>query len=126
MRRGNGFTLIELLVVLAIVALMLTLVGPRYFKSIDQSKETLLIENLRLTREVLDRFHADTGRYPHSLDELVERKYLRALPSDPVTGSDTTWQISPPPRDTGAEGAVWDLRSGAPGSTHDGRPFSSL
>lgn len=126
MRHGKGFTLIELLVVLAIVALMLTLVGPRYFKSIDHSKETLLIENLRLTREVLDRFHADTGRYPESLDELVEKKYLRSLPTDPVTGSDSTWQITPPPQDTGAEGAVWDLNSGAPGSTYDGRPFSSL
>ncbi|HEU4845145.1 MAG TPA: type II secretion system protein, partial [Burkholderiaceae bacterium] len=38
-RAAAGFTLIELLVVLAIVALMLTLAVPRYFPSIDKSKE---------------------------------------------------------------------------------------
>ena len=120
----GGFTLIELLVVLAIVALLLTLAVPRYFQSIDRSKETILVENLRLTRETIDKFYGDTGRYPESMDELVERKYLRAVPVDPVTESATTWILEPPGEN--AKGNIYNIRSGASGNTHDGRPFSDL
>ncbi|HTD06012.1 type II secretion system protein, partial [Undibacterium sp.] len=70
----RGFTLIELLVVLAIVALLLSLALPRYFTSIDKTKEIVLVENLQTTRNVIDKFYADTGRYPESLSELVQRK----------------------------------------------------
>lgn len=124
--KACGFTLIELLVVLAIVALMLAIATPRYFQSIDSSKETLLIENLRITREVIDRFYADIGRYPNSMEELVEKKYLRSIPHDPVADSTETWRILPVPQDTAAQGLLWDIKSGAPGATRDGRPFSSL
>ena len=79
-RRRAGFTLIELLVVLGIVALLLTLAVPRFFPSIDSAKETILADNLRNTRAVIDQFYGDTGRYPESLDQLVEKKSLRSLP----------------------------------------------
>lgn len=79
----DGFTLIELLVVLAIVAFLLTLSLPRYFHSIDKSKETVLKENLRVTRETIDKYYDDTGHYPDSLQDLVDHHYLRALPVDP-------------------------------------------
>lgn len=119
-----GFTLIELLVVLAIVALLLTLAMPRYFQSIETSKETILIENLRITRETIDKFYLDTGRYPESLEELVEKKYLRSVPVDPITDSATTWLTTPP--DETYRGHVYDLHSGAPGNTRDGKPFAGL
>jgi general secretion pathway protein G len=122
----RGFTLIELLVVLAIVALLLTLAAPRYLQSIDASRETLLIENLRITRNVIDSFLADTGRYPESLDELVERRYLRTLPHDPVLDDATAWQVVPVPSSSGIGGAVFDLRSSAPGTTRDGIPYADL
>jgi general secretion pathway protein G len=118
-----GFTLVELLVVLAIVALLLSLAVPRYFQSIDASKEAVLAENLRITRETLDKFYGDTGRYPETLDELVEKKYLRNLPFDPITESSTTWIIVAP---TDAEGGVYELHSGAPGANRDGKAFSDL
>ncbi len=118
----RGFTLIELLVVLAILALLLTLAVPRYFRSIDQSKETVLRENLRITREMIDKFYGDQGRYPQTLDELVEKKYLRALPIDPVIDSDRGWVVIAPENGEG----VYDLRSGAPGHARDGRPFGAL
>jgi general secretion pathway protein G len=121
---ARGFTLIELLVVLAIVALLLTLAVPRYFQSIDASKETVLIENLRTTRETIDKFYADTGRYPDSLDELVQRKYLRALPVDPVTESTTSWILVAP--DDTEKGNIYSIKSGAPGQTRDGRAFAEL
>lgn len=123
--RGQGFTLIELLVVLSIIALLLTLAVPRYFNSIEVSKEAVLRENLHLVRETIDKFYADKGRYPENLDELVREKYLRSLPYDPITGSSSSWLLIAP--DSAAlAGGVYDLRSGATGATRDGQPFSEL
>ncbi len=124
MRRQSGFTLIELLVVLAIVALLLTLALPRYFQSIEASKETVLVQNLTTTRETINKFYGDTGRYPESLSELVEKKYLRDLPFDPITESSTTWTILPP--DDVALGNVYDIKSSAVGLNRNGRPFAEL
>lgn len=121
---GYGFTLIELLVVLAIVAMLATLALPRYFQSIDTAKEATLAENLRTMRETIDKFYGDTGRYPSSLNELVEKKYLRMLPVDPLTESATTWIIVPP--DDSAQGDVYNIQSGAPGHRRDGTPFAAL
>jgi general secretion pathway protein G len=124
MRIFRGFTLIELLVVLSIVSLLMTLVAPRYFHSLDTAKEAVLAENLRTVRETIDKFYGDQGRYPESLDELVERHYLRSLPYDPMTESTVTWTLIPP--DTNAAGNVFDLKSGAEGQTRDGRTFKEL
>jgi general secretion pathway protein G len=120
----NGFTLIELLVVLAIVALLLSLAMPRYFQSIDSSKDTILVENLRIVRETIDKFYGDTGRYPESLEELVEKKYLRSAPVDPITESTTTWRIIAP--DNSSKGSVYDIKSGAPGSNRQGQAYAEL
>ncbi|HEY8102470.1 MAG TPA: type II secretion system protein [Burkholderiaceae bacterium] len=122
--KRTGFTLIELLVVLAIVALLLTLAMPRYFQSIDTSKDAILRDNLRITRDTIDKFYGDTGRYPKSLDELVEKKYLRALPLDPITDSTSTWVIVPP--DDPDKGSVYSIKSGAPGNTKDGKPYADF
>jgi general secretion pathway protein G len=122
MKRNNGFTLIELLVVLGIVALLLTLAVPRFFPSVDKTKETILAENLRTTRAVIDQFYADTGRYPESLEQLVEKKYLPRLPFDPVADSDAAWVIVPP--EDSARGGVYDLHSGAEGKGRNGKPYS--
>lgn len=120
--RARGFTLIELLVVLGIVALLLTLAVPRYFPSLDKAKETVLADNLRNLRTTIDQFHGDTGRYPDTLEQLVDKKYLRAMPIDPITESDASWIIVPPPDDT--PGQVYDVKSGAPGKDRSGTPFA--
>lgn len=122
MKRRSGFTLIELLVVLAIVALMLTLAVPRYFPSIDKSKEIVLADNLRNLRAVIDQYYGDTGRYPDSLEQLVEKKYLREMPVDPITDSTTTWIVLPP--EDGSKGGVYTIKSGAPGNDRSGKPYS--
>lgn len=121
-RSLQGFTLIELLVVLAIIALLLTIAMPRYFQSVDAAKEAVLVDNLAITRETIDKFYGDTGRYPESLDELVEKKYLRSLPIDPVVDSSTAWVIVAP-EDNG-KGSVYDLHSSAPGSGRTDIPYS--
>ncbi len=121
-RRTRGFTLIELLVVLGIVALLLTLAVPRFFPSIDSAKETILADNLRNTRAVIDQYYSDTGRYPDSLDQLVEKKYIRNVPVDPITDSATTWVILPP--EDATKGAVYTIKSGAPGNDRNGKPYA--
>lgn len=120
--KAAGFTLIELLVVLAIVAVLLTLAVPRYYNQIDASKETVLRENLKETREILDRFLGDTGRYPNGLQELVDRNYLRALPMDPVTMSATGWVLEKPP--DGYKGEVFNLHSASNGIGKNGQPYA--
>ena len=117
-----GFTLIEILVVLAIVATLLTFVMPRYYGHIQSSKEIVLRDNLRAMREVIDKFYGDLGRYPESLDELVGKNYLRALPIDPLTESSTTWLIVEVP--TGYKGAVYNIKSGAQGNARDGKSYA--
>ncbi len=116
---GNGFTLIELLVVLAIVATLLVLVAPRYINQLEASKEVVLRDNLLATRGVIDKFYGDLGRYPESLEELVEKNYLRSLPFDPITDSNTTWQIIAVP--AGSKGNVFDLKSGSAGTSKQGQ-----
>ena len=120
--RRRGFTLIELLVVLGIVALLLTLAVPRFFPSIDGAKETVLAENLRNTRAVIDQYYSDTGRYPESLEQLVEKRYLPALPYDPVAETDAGWTVVPP--EDATRGGVYDLHSGAQGKGRNGKPYS--
>lgn len=120
----NGFTLIELLVVMTIVALLLTLALPRYYGSIETSKQTVLRENLQVVRATIDKFYADRGRYPDSLDELVSAQYLRAVPIDPITESANTWVLIAPSE--GERRGVADVRSGATGATVSGLTYDQL
>lgn len=120
---GSGFTLIELLVVMSIVALLITIAVPRYFSSVDRSKETVLKSNLATVREAIDKYYGDRGKYPDSLEELVNKRYLRSMPRDPITDSTTTWVIVAP-REAGG-GGVYDLHSGAPGRARDGTEYRS-
>jgi general secretion pathway protein G len=120
--RRRGFTLIELLVVFAIIATLLTLALPRYFSSVDKSKEAVLKENLNQMRDAVSRYYADRGKYPESLESLVADKYLRRVPLDPITDSTATWQIVRP--EDPQKGGVSDVKSGAPGKSIDGSEFS--
>ena len=122
LNRIPGFTLIELLVVMTIIALLLTLAVPRYFHSVEKSKETVLRDNLSIVRESLDKYYADLGKYPDALDDLVTKKYLRSVPRDPVTETSTTWVIVAPTDSN--KGAIYDIKSGAPGKARDGSLYA--
>ena len=117
----GGFTLIELLVVMAIIGTLLTIAAPRYFHSLDKSREAVLHQNLELTRQALDKYFGDNGRYPDALEDLVTRKYLRSLPYDPVAESNSAWVIVAP--DNIEKGAVFDIKSGATGNALDGSEY---
>jgi len=121
--KHEGFTLIELLIVLAIVAVLLTIAVPRYYASLDRSKEAVLKENLYQLRDAIGKYYADKGKYPQTLESLASDKYLRKVPLDPITDSASTWLVVSPedPQKSG----VFDVRSGAPGKALDGSEFST-
>ena len=121
--QGSGFTLIELLVVMAIIAILVSIAAPRYFNSVEKSKEVVLKQDLSTLRDAIDKYYGDTGKYPDTLDDLVTKKYLRKLPVDPITDSADTWVVVPP--DDADKGGVFDLHSGASGNGRDGTPYSA-
>ena len=106
-RRAAGFTMIELVVVMALLGLLLTLAVPRYMASLDRGREQVAQNNLAQMREAIDRFYGDNARYPAQLDELVSKRYLRAVPLNPYTET-PEWTVVPPP--SGSKGGVYDLR----------------
>ena len=116
-RRHSGFTLIELMVVMVIVSILIAVAAPRYFGSLQKSKETALRQTLSVTRDALDKFYSDKGKDPDSLDVLVSTRYLRSLPVDPLVDS-SNWLLVTP--DDPAKGAVSDIHSSAEGLGRDG------
>ncbi len=121
--RRRGFTLIELLVVMAIIATLLTIAVPRYFRSLQRSREAVLRQDLTALRESIDRFYGDTGKYPPTLEALVEKRYLRGIPVDPIARSAGKWAVVT--SDDPDDGGVKDVRSGAEGTGENGVPYAA-
>lgn len=120
--KPNGFTFIELAVVMAILSLLLSIALPRYFDGLKRAKEAVLHEDLATMRTAIDHFHADKGVYPASLDDLVNYRYLRAIPVDPITDRADTWLITTPPD---YSQRVYDLHSGSNEIASDGTPYNA-
>ena len=116
MHKTRGFTLIELVVVMAIIGLLLTIAVPRYMHSIDRGKEQVRRQNVAVMRNAIDQYYGDNGQYPETLDELVAKHYLRAVPIDPVNGDDK-WAVIASPDEN--KPGVYDV---APASSPQGAP----
>lgn len=101
-----GFTLVELLVVFALLALLLSIAVPRYLNSTEAAAHNVRQQNLATLRDAIDKFKADQGRYPNELTELVQRQYLRDLPLDPVSKSNS-WTVVKHP--SNAESGIYDV-----------------
>jgi general secretion pathway protein G len=121
--RRHGFTLIELLAVMAIIATLLTIAVPRYSRSLQRSREAVLRQDLSALRESIDKYYGDTGKYPPTLAGLVEKRYLRAIPVDPIAKAADKWVVvnADDPEDNG----VKDVRSGAEGTGENGVPYAA-
>jgi general secretion pathway protein G len=124
-RRGRGFTLLELIIVLAVITILLSVGIPAYQAIVYRARESVLKQNLYLMRRQIETFAADQGRYPQSLQELVDRDYLREIPLDPITDSRERWQEVREEGETLGENAgVVDVKSGAEGESTEGTPYS--
>lgn len=119
---SRGFTLIELMVVMTVIALLISIAVPRYFHSVEKAKEATLKQSLSVMRIAIDKFYGDNDRYPVSINELVNKKYIRAVPVDPITESTETWVTQAPSLDV--SNVVFDIKSGAPGTAKDGTAYS--
>ena len=136
-RRERGFTLIELMVVAAIIGILASMAVVQLRQTPQRAKEAALKENLYVLRNVIDQYFTDKGKYPDALQALVTDGYIRKIPVDPMTGSDTTWvevqaDADQPAGDTGDPGAaggdvgggVADVKSGSEGTALDGSRYS--
>ncbi|MDB5887392.1 MAG: type secretion system protein GspG [Rhodocyclales bacterium] len=122
-----GFTLLELLVVVAIIGLLASYVGPKYFSQIGKSEHGVAKAQIESFGKALDQMRLDIGRYPttaEGLNALMERPaglakwsgpYLaKALPLDP-------WGKAYMYKSPGTSGREYDIISygsdGQPGGT---------
>jgi general secretion pathway protein G len=126
-RKERGFTLLELLAVVVIIGLLVGIAIPRYMNTIARAREAALKQNLHLMRSLIDQYFADKGHYPERLEDLVTDGYLRTIPVDPMTESNSTWQTimadSSPLGDDMPPG-IFDVKSGASGIGLDGVPYA--
>ena len=134
-RAASGFTLLELIVVVAVIGILATIALPALKNIPRRAAESVLKNDLRAMRDVIDQFYADHGHYPPGLEALVEEGYLRKVPIDPITKSADTWQIvleeidsdtQPAETDLPEDGTpgVVDVHSGSTAMALDGTPYN--
>jgi general secretion pathway protein G len=125
--RPSGFTMIELMVVMSLIVILATMGLVQYRQSIVRSKEAVLKEDLFRIRDAIDQYYADKNKYPDTLESLVSDGYLRRLPKDPFTDSETSWQTvqaEPDPNSLTTEPGVYDVKSGSEALALDGTKYA--
>ncbi len=124
--RAKGFTMIEMMMVMFILSVLAAVALPQYKNAVTSSKEAVLRENLYRFRDLIDQYQADKGKYPATLEALVEDGYLRKMPIDPITGA-ADWQavLSEPDPDNPADApGVYDVKSVSPATSLVGTPYA--
>lgn len=122
-----GFSLLELMIAIFIIVILISVALPTYQRSVQHAREVVLRENLWQMRKAIDQYATDKGKLPQSLDDLVEGKYLREIPIDPITEKNE-WQAvqGEDPNSPDGEQGVKDVKSMADGESSDGKAYSEL
>ena len=122
--RARGFTLTELLLVLLFIALLASIVIPVVVNSVHYARESALKESLYTMRKAIDGFYADKGKYPETLKELVDNRYLRKIPVDPMTDRVDSWiEVHNEGTGDNPDTGVVDIHSGSDDKDPDGVPY---
>ncbi|MFQ6084044.1 MAG: type II secretion system protein [Candidatus Aminicenantia bacterium] len=125
----QGFTLIEILVVFTLVGILASLALPQFRHATRKAREAVLKEDLFQMRKLIDQYYTDKGKYPPSLEALVEEGYLRKIPVDPFTQSDETWVVirEEPSEDNyyQEELGIIDVKSGSDEIALGGTPYNT-
>src|SRR4026209_893203 len=123
--RTAGFTLLELMIVISIIIILASITLPQYQKTIMHTRETVLKDDLRKMRSLIDQFAADKGRLPQSLDEIASEGYMRDVPTDPFTGQ-KDWSITTgeDPNSLQGEQGMTDVHSSSAEISTEGTPYS--
>ena len=125
-KNERGFTLIELMIVMTIIGILASIAAPNYQRSVIKAREAVLMENLYQMRKAIDTFFVDKGKYPTSLGELVEGKYLRGIPVDPITNTTDKWELVLPTPIEGEDGVVAEVAEGAIENVHSSSDLVGL
>ncbi len=121
----QGFTFVEIMIVLVVIGILVTLATPSFTTSVQRAREAALRENLFVLRDVIDQHYADHGTYPPALEVLVEKRYLRKIPKDPITGVENTWLLVPDTDEHGVEAGIFDVKSGSDQAAMDGSLYNT-
>ena len=124
-----GWTLIELVIVMAIITVLASLATVGARNAVYLSREATLKEDLFRMRDAIDQYYADKGKYPADLQALVSDQYMREVPIDPISNSRDTWQTipaEPDPANPSADPGIFNVKSGAEGTSLQGQPYSEF